>query len=115
MKILFTIPIFKTTSLDATEAFYHALGFRTNARYDGYLTMGTDEVELHFVTEEDVPLYPRSAYCRVTGVDEWFARAQALGAQYLLNKPTNQPYGIREFSLKDPAGNILHLGENLPK
>jgi uncharacterized glyoxalase superfamily protein PhnB len=122
MKLISTIPILVSTSLDATEAFYHALGFETYARYDDYLTMHCKGVELHFVLDnQSAPtprtgaFAPRTAYCRVTGVDEWFAKAQALGAQHLLNKPTNQFYGIREFSIKDPAGNVLHLGENLPQ
>lgn len=112
MTLTALIPIFPTADLDRTEAFYHGLGFETYVRYDDYLTTHYQGVELHFQLIRGV-FAPRTAYVRVTGVDAWHTRAQQLGSGELLSAPTDQFYGIREFSLRDPDGNVLHLGEYL--
>jgi predicted enzyme related to lactoylglutathione lyase len=43
-------------------------------------------------------------------LDATFERLQARGAE-VMQEPTNQPYGIRDCALRDPAGNLIRIQE----
>ena len=42
-------------------------------------------------------------------LDEAFARVQ--GDAEVVQEPTDQPWGARDFALRDPAGNLLRIQE----
>ncbi len=44
----------------------------------------------------------------VGDVDAEFERLQADGAE-ITQEPTDQPYGVRDCALRDPAGNEIRL------
>lgn len=41
-------------------------------------------------------------------LDGVFAKLQAGGAE-VVQEPTDQPYGVRDFAVRDPAGNLLRI------
>jgi catechol 2,3-dioxygenase-like lactoylglutathione lyase family enzyme len=43
-------------------------------------------------------------------VDATFERVQAGDAE-VVQEPTDQPYGIRDCSVRDPAGNLIRIQE----
>ncbi|TSI17745.1 VOC family protein [Brevibacterium aurantiacum] len=43
-----------------------------------------------------------------TNVDEAFAEVEARGAD-IVQEPMDQPYGLRDFALRDPAGNMIRV------
>lgn len=43
-------------------------------------------------------------------LDDVFARLRAGGAE-IVEEPTEQPYGIRDCSVRDPAGNMIKIQE----
>jgi catechol 2,3-dioxygenase-like lactoylglutathione lyase family enzyme len=43
-------------------------------------------------------------------LDGTFARLQAGDAE-VVQEPTEQPYGIRDFAIRDPAGNLIRVNE----
>jgi len=43
-------------------------------------------------------------------LDGTFARLQAGGAE-VVQEPAEQPYGVRDCALRDPAGNLLRINE----
>ncbi|CAN5672579.1 VOC family protein [soil metagenome] len=43
-------------------------------------------------------------------LDGAFAKLQASGAE-IVEEPTEQPYGIRDCSVRDPAGNMIKIQE----
>ncbi len=43
-------------------------------------------------------------------LDEVFGRLQASGAE-VVQEPTDQPYGVRDCSFRDPAGNLIRIQE----
>ncbi len=45
-----------------------------------------------------------------TDLDCTFARLQA-GAAEVVQEPTEQPYGIRDCAVRDPAGNLIRIQE----
>jgi uncharacterized glyoxalase superfamily protein PhnB len=52
------------------------------------------------------------AYWNVEGVDDLYREFVAKGA-LLTSKPTNKPWGLREFTLKTPDGHGITCGEPL--
>ncbi len=45
-----------------------------------------------------------------TDLDGTFERIQA-GDVEIVQEPTEQPYGVRDFALRDPAGNLIRIQE----
>jgi uncharacterized glyoxalase superfamily protein PhnB len=43
-------------------------------------------------------------------LDGAFERVQASGAE-IVQEPTDQPWGVRDFALRDPAGNLIRINE----
>jgi catechol 2,3-dioxygenase-like lactoylglutathione lyase family enzyme len=43
-------------------------------------------------------------------LDEAFDRLQASGAE-IVQEPADQPYGVRDCAVRDPAGNLIRLQE----
>jgi predicted enzyme related to lactoylglutathione lyase len=43
-------------------------------------------------------------------LDGTFERVQAGGTE-VIQEPTEQPYGVRDFALRDPAGNLIRIQE----
>jgi uncharacterized glyoxalase superfamily protein PhnB len=43
-------------------------------------------------------------------LDGTFAQLQASGAE-VVQEPTEQPYGIRDCAVRDPAGNMIRINE----
>ncbi|GAA0708449.1 VOC family protein [Dokdonella soli] len=41
-------------------------------------------------------------------LDAAFERIQASGAE-IVEEPTNQPYGVRDCAIRDPAGNLIRV------
>jgi uncharacterized glyoxalase superfamily protein PhnB len=42
-------------------------------------------------------------------LDGTFERLQASDAAEVVQEPTEQPYGIRDCSVRDPAGNLIRI------
>jgi catechol 2,3-dioxygenase-like lactoylglutathione lyase family enzyme len=113
------VPILPSRDLDETHVFYERLGFHmSGAVYDGYLLLRREAAEIHFFLKPDVdPLTTDfSCYLRVDGADalyeEWAAQRiphdAATGSR--LVAPVDTDYGMREFALIDPNGNLLRIG-----
>jgi uncharacterized glyoxalase superfamily protein PhnB len=43
-------------------------------------------------------------------LDSTFERLQASGAE-VVQEPTDQPYGIRDFAVRDPAGTMIRINQ----
>ena len=119
---------------EAALAFYRdTLGFelRNDVGYEGmrWLTMGSPDQP-----GTSVVLYPPGADPGVTDdekrvitemmakgtfgmlnlatddLDAAFDRIQASGAE-IMQEPTDQPYGVRDCAVRDPAGNMIRINE----
>ena len=117
---------------DAALAFYRdTLGFEV--RHDvGYAGMRWITVGPADQPGTSIVLYPPDATPGITGeerrtigemmakgtfasinlattdLDGTFERLQASGAE-VVQEPTEQPYGVRDCSFRDPAGNLIAL------
>lgn len=113
------IPTLPSRSLRATVAFYARLGFEAKLfgddPYYGILTRG--DLELHFFAHPDlVPAESHAGcYLRVREVDRIHAdcRKAALPPQGIprMDALADKPWGMREFAIVDPDGNLLRIGQ----
>jgi catechol 2,3-dioxygenase-like lactoylglutathione lyase family enzyme len=119
---------------DSALAFYRdILGFevRNDVGYNGmrWITVGppgqpTTSIVLHppavdpGITEDErrtiVEMMAKGTYGGVVlatkDVDSAFERLQANDAD-IVQEPTDQPYGVRDCAIRDPAGNLIRIQE----
>lgn len=115
------IPTLPSRSLTDTLSFYRRLGFEGEVLGvgDSYAILRRGTVELHFVTHAELRPAESSAGCYIRVVDvesicRDFASAQlprtGIPRQDALE---DKPWGMREFAIVDPDGNLLRIGQNL--
>jgi uncharacterized glyoxalase superfamily protein PhnB len=122
------------TDADAALAFYcGTLGFelRNDVGYSGmrWLTVGHPDqpgtsLVLHppaadpGITDDErrviAEMMAKGTYAILTlatpDLDETFAKLESSGAE-IVQAPIEQPYGIRDCAVRDPAGNLLRINE----
>ena len=113
-----TIPILASRDVDETVGFYGRLGFEVVARYDEfgppYLLLRRDDVELHFVHTPEVHPDESTGGCYLRLLD-----AQAVYDEWAplglhgIHPPRDTPWGMREFFVVDPSGNLLRIGTRM--
>ncbi len=105
-------PILPVADMAAAVAFYQELGFDVIGHDDGYaLVLHGDEEIFHLRLEPglDPVGNPAALYLHVDDADAWHARWRDVGASGV----ADEPWGMREFSLRDPSGNLIRVGHNL--
>ena len=126
------------TDADAALAFYRdTLGFevRKDVGYKGmrWITVGPvgqpgTSIVLHppaatpGITDDErrtiTEMMAKGTYAMIilasADLDRTFERVQASGAE-VIQKPTVQPYGVRDCAFRDPAGNMLRFNAALPE
>ena len=119
---------------DASRAFYRdILGFevRNEVEYGGmhWITVGPADqpgtsIVLYppaadpGVTDDErrtiAEMMAKGTYASInlatTDLDDTFERVQASGAE-VVQEPTEQPYGVRDCAIRDPAGNLIRIQE----
>ena len=115
------IPILPSRSVNDTLAFYRRLGFDGKiwgAPYS-YAILRRDTVELHFFTDKELRPAESSASCYIRVSDvESISREFALAQLPKRGIPRqdaleDKPWGMREFAIVDPDGNLLRIGQTL--
>lgn len=107
------IPILASLDAHATIEFYtQKLGFRLVSQWEGYLIFSKDEIFIHFWATND-PEVPKATGCyiRVTEVDTLFVAYDQQGVVHPNGGLNDMPWGMRQFSILDNNGNILHFGQ----
>jgi len=114
------IPILVSRDIPKSVEFYQKLGFESTYPVDStadyaILCRGALEIHLSFFPDIVPSESYLACYLRVTQVDELFQELQAL------ELPTegiprigfleDKPWGMREFYIVDPDGNLLKIGQ----
>ena len=113
------IPILPCRSVSATTEFYRRLGFEGGAH--GFsqdyaiFTLGT--IELHFFAHAE--LVPAESwagcYIRVGDVQSLYEAGLASGLTDSgiprIHRLEDKPWGLKEFAIVDPDGNLLRIGQ----
>jgi predicted enzyme related to lactoylglutathione lyase len=119
---------------EASLAFYRdTLGFevRNDVGYGGmrWITVGPPDqpdtsIVLHppaadpGITDDErrtiVEMMAKGSYATIlmatADLDATFERVQASGTE-VVQEPTEQPYGVRDCAIRDPAGNLIRIQE----
>ena len=119
---------------DASLAFYRdVIGFevRNDVGYEGmrWITVGpADQPGVSIVLESPgadpgvtdderrtiVEMMAKGTYAGIVlataDIDGTFERLQAGGAE-IVQEPADQPYGVRDCAVRDPAGNLIRIQE----
>jgi catechol 2,3-dioxygenase-like lactoylglutathione lyase family enzyme len=115
----FAIPMLPCRSVTATTEFYRQLGFEGGAHgfNQDYGIFRRGSVELHFfVHSELVPATSwAGCYIRTTDVQSLYGASLASGwpdsGIPRMHRLEDKPWGLREFSVVDPDGNLLRIGQ----
>ncbi len=108
-------PILASLNADETIAFYtEKLGFSLVANWDGYLIFSKDKIQIHLWPCSDIEI-PKATGCflHVTEVDQLYAQYEPLGLVHPNGKLAIKPWRMKQFSVLDNNGNIIHFGEAL--
>ena len=113
-------PILPSRDLEATSAFYERLGFSRSGLWPAqYLIVRRWDIGLHFHWEELDP------WSSIAGCYLYVDDAEALHAEFtgldlpgegiprLHGAPEVTDYGLREFAVVDPDGNLLRIGSQV--
>lgn len=105
------VPVLGVRDLVEAEHFYASIGFVTLSRHEGYLILGRNGAELHlsYSAEHDPATSDGMAYLRCAEVEQVFEQLRAAGVPRL-RELEDTPWGMREFAVLDPSGNLLRVG-----
>jgi len=110
-------PILASLNTEETVKFYtEKLGFTFHSDWDGYLIFSKDEISIHLWLTSD-PEVPKATGCYiyVTAVDELFNEYKLQGIIHPNGTLKDMEWGMRQFSILDNNGNIIHFGEQISK
>jgi catechol 2,3-dioxygenase-like lactoylglutathione lyase family enzyme len=109
-------PILPVNDMRRVRAFYQSLGFKPGYGEDHYEILRRGNLVVHLEVRGDlVPATNEtSCYWRVIDADALYQEFAGLGlpaeGSPSLSEPCDEPWGMREFTLKDPAGNLIRIG-----
>ena len=78
--------------------------------YPPAATPGVTDDERRTITEMMAKGTFASINLATTDLDDTFERLQAGDAE-VVQEPTDQPYGVRDCAIRDPAGNLVRIQE----
>lgn len=117
------IPILPSRDLNETRAFYERLGFQAAGwwptEFGGYAILRRGDLSMHFFAFQDISPDQNYAQCywRVKDVDALYAEFHSAGLTLSgtprLEPVEDKPWGMREFSITDPNGNLVRVGRQI--
>lgn len=106
--------VFPVADLEGSAEFYRSLGFRVQRGGPGYawVTHQGEEI-LHLALTDGLDRAENRAagYLHVQDADRWHSRWSTAGVD--VGPIEDRPWEMREFSIEDPDGNLLRVGQNL--
>ncbi|MGN6637509.1 MAG: bleomycin resistance protein [Mucilaginibacter sp.] len=109
------VPILASLNEEETIKFYtEKLGFTFHSSWEGYLILSKDKVHIHLWPCKD-PEIPKATGCyiNVTEIEKLYEKYEPLGVVHPNGKLEEKPWHMKQFSILDNNGNIIHFGEDL--
>ncbi len=106
-------PVLPVVELESAVSFYRNLGFEVTVYDEGYawvLQGGHELFHLRLCSFEP-SANAASCYLHVEDADAWHRTWADEDSSVGLIE--DQPWGMREFSLTDPSGNLIRVGHHL--
>ena len=110
-----TVPILNSLGESETVKFYpEKLGFTFYSSWEGYLIFGRDDVFIHLSPCEWPHIAENTGcYVNVTEVEKLYEEYLPLGIVHPEGPLKEMPWEMKQFSILDNNGNIIHFGESL--
>jgi predicted enzyme related to lactoylglutathione lyase len=106
------VAVLHVSDVAATAAFYRdVLGFTWDFGDDNYAVVWRDNSAVHFVRDDARPVGVH-LFQWVKDVDAYYREIVDRGAD-IAKEPADQPYGIREFGLRDVNGVGIVFGQDI--
>ncbi len=109
-------PVLPVHDMDAAIEFYRSVGFAVSAYDAGYAwvrTCGWEFLHLALAPTLEPAGSSAGAYIHVTDVNDWHRAMVENAPTATIGPITDTPWGMREFSISDPSGNVIRVGQNL--
>jgi catechol 2,3-dioxygenase-like lactoylglutathione lyase family enzyme len=108
------VPILPSRDLRESLGFYEKLGFENRGAPPeewNYMILGRGSIELHFIGETtSFAEWTAPTSCHLAVADADALHAEWAYAGVTAEAPSTTDYGMREFTLLDPSGNLLRVG-----
>jgi predicted enzyme related to lactoylglutathione lyase len=105
-------PVLHVPDVVGTAGFYRdVLGFTWDFGDERYAVVWRDNSAIHFVKDEMTPSGIH-LFQWVKDVDAYYKEVVDRGAN-VANEPANQPYGVREFGVRDINGVGIVFGQDI--
>ncbi len=107
------VPILPVMEMEDAVSFYRQLGFDVEPYDPGYtfvVNSGHEILHLRVVEDLDPATNSASVYFHVQDVDA--VHAEWTGSGIDIGEVVDQPWEMREFTVTDPAGNLIRVGQN---
>ena len=110
----YVVPIFPSRDLEETLAFYRRLGFRgvLIAEHRYVIVNRGEFAEIHFYKEPDTNPTVNAHGCYLSVDDARRLHDEWNGVEGV-NEPRETEWGMREFAVIDPSGNLIRVGSPL--
>jgi uncharacterized glyoxalase superfamily protein PhnB len=108
------IPILPVRELAEARALWISAGLTVEDYSDGYAFVLADGCEIvHLAVHQslDPAANPSACYIHVDDVHSWHQRLA--GAGLPVTPVRDEPWGMAEFSVRDPSGNLVRVGRPL--
>ena len=107
-------PVLHVPDVAATTAFYRdVLGFTCDFGDDAYAVVWRDNSAIHFVKDEGSPRGVH-LFQWVKDIDAYYQEIVGRGAP-VAGEPADQPYGLREFGVRDLNGVGIVFGQDIDR
>lgn len=107
-RLLAAIPKLASLDIERSLSFFERLGFKRRGSHPDYGMIERDDVQIHFWRCQD-PRIPTETACRIAvdGIEQLFEAYSKLGVIHPNGSLEAKPWGVSEFSLLDPDGNLI--------
>ena len=106
-------PVFHVADVKATAAYYRdVLGFKWDFGDDEYAVVWRDNSAIHLARNDQQPPTGIHLFQWVRDVDAYYREIRDRGAD-VRDEPTDRPYQIREFKVRDPNGIEIVFGQDI--
>ena len=114
MPLQTAIPILAFLDQDQTVEFYKKFGFKCYDEWKEYIMCTRDNIEIHLWKCKD-PEIPKNTGCyvHVTGVEKLYEECKSLDIIHPEGALSDKPWKMRQFSVVDNSGNIIHFGQDI--
>lgn len=106
--------IFPVRDWNAAKAFYERAGFSVeefNGAYAFVIHAGEELLHLRQVNDPTSETCESAVYFHVASADQWHSVWSDAGIE--VSAIVDEAHGMREFSVRDPSGNLIRVGHNL--